>query len=192
VRPMICPRCWGAKVQPQQSIASRMLRVREPCGACDGAGAVDDEQLSPHFRLSEFIRSEAAVRLRLPNEPSAEQIAKLRDLAAALERVREIVGVPLRITSGFRCLALNRAIGSEDTSAHPDCGAVDLDAVGIDERDAAERIADSDLAFDQVLLEPWLHFGLRRPRTGEQRRMAGAYMPAASGKRVFVPFKRVA
>lgn len=188
---MLCPRCWGSKVQPQLGL-SKMLRVREPCGACGGSGSVPDVQLSPHFRLSEFLRSEAAVRRSLPNEVDALQVEQLRQLAAALELVRSVLGTLVRVTSGYRAPALNRAIGSDDGSAHPFCLAADLDAIGMSERDAALKLYRSELAYDQILVEPWLHFGLRRPRTGEQRRMGGEYLPGPAGKRVFRSFAEVA
>ena len=39
-------------------------------------------------------------------------------LVYELETVREYYGKPMRITSGIRCLAHNRKIGSRDTSSH--------------------------------------------------------------------------
>ena len=47
-------------------------------------------------------------------------------LVDALQQLRDAVGVPLTITSGFRCLKYNRRIGSEDTSQHPRGQAADV------------------------------------------------------------------
>ncbi len=40
-------------------------------------------------------------------------------LVDALQRLRDTVGVPLKINSGYRCLVWNRAVGSKDSSQHP-------------------------------------------------------------------------
>lgn len=61
-------------------------------------------------------------------------------LVARLQMVRDAYG-PMRVTSGFRCLTHNRAIGSNDTSAH-----VTGDAVDIACPDSASRFRLVDLA----------------------------------------------
>lgn len=48
------------------------------------------------------------------------------NLVIALEHLRRIVGQPLIVNSGFRCLTYNRDIGSKDTSQHPLGRAVDV------------------------------------------------------------------
>lgn len=47
-------------------------------------------------------------------------------LVDAIQMLRDIVGMPLRINSGFRCLTHNRRIGSEDTSEHTRGNAADI------------------------------------------------------------------
>ena len=47
-------------------------------------------------------------------------------LVTALEAFRAKVGVPVHITSGFRCHTYNRSIGSRDTSQHPKGYAADI------------------------------------------------------------------
>lgn len=41
-----------------------------------------------------------------------------RELVDALQQLRDLIGKPLRVNSGFRCLTHNRAVGSRDTSQH--------------------------------------------------------------------------
>lgn len=48
------------------------------------------------------------------------------DLVRKLDKAREIANVPFRITSGYRCLEHNRAIGSKDSSPHLQGVAVDI------------------------------------------------------------------
>lgn len=48
-------------------------------------------------------------------------------LIVRLERLRELVGQPLRIVSGYRCPAHNRAIGGAHDSQHVYAAAADLE-----------------------------------------------------------------
>ena len=71
--------------------------------------------LSPHFTISELTRTSTG----LPNEPSAEVVARLIVLAWALEGLRARGGdVPLQVTSGYRSIEVNLAIGGALRSAH--------------------------------------------------------------------------
>lgn len=135
-----------------------------------------DRPLSQHFLLSEFVRSETAARQGIDNTPPPEVILNLIRLAARLERVRALLGVPLHISSGYRCLELNRAIGSSDTSRHVRGLAADFQAPAFGTPlEVCRRIADQayrydaadpnkasyDLAWDQLIYEhTWAHFGL--------------------------------
>ena len=68
-------------------------------------------QLSEHFSLEEMLFSSTAVRLGIENEPTLAIVADLKVLAQSLEGVRELLGEPMHIDSGYRCLALNKEIG---------------------------------------------------------------------------------
>lgn len=71
-------------------------------------------QLAKNFWLWEFSR--------VPKEDLEhfypECLENLKELAANLQVVREKMGVPLRITSGFRTLTHNRKIGGKRNSYH--------------------------------------------------------------------------
>src|ERR1051325_8425715 len=75
-------------------------------------------QLTEHFSLEELIASEVAARKGIDNTPPDDIVAKLRVLAAGLERVRAVRDGPIHVTSGYRCLALNTAIGGAHDSMH--------------------------------------------------------------------------
>lgn len=118
-------------------------------------------RLTPHFTLDELVRSDTAVRFGLDNTPDAAALANLVQLAAVLEQVRTLAGAPLAVSSGYRCRALNRAVGSGDSSAHVLGLAADFTAAGWDNLALARAIAGSDLTFDQLIMEGrWLHLGL--------------------------------
>lgn len=121
--------------------------------------------LSPHFTLDELVASQTAARLGIDNTPPADIIERLRHLClVALEPARTLLGnKAVTITSGFRCLAVNRAIGSGDTSAHVRGLAADFICPGFGTPlDICRAISQSDIAFDQVIHEfgSWCHLGL--------------------------------
>ena len=172
---MLCPGCWGAKAKDGAT-----------CAACAGVGTIDEVQLSPSFTLSELVRSQRAVRKGLSNAPSAQHVAALRRLCVeCLEPVRSQFGA-LRVSSGLRLPAVNRALtGSASGSAHIEGFAADF--VPADTSVTLKRIVDrvlsSTLAFDQVIYEgTWVHLARFAPDGVRERRQALMMFPDANGK----------
>ena len=93
--------------------------------------------------------------------------ANVERTAQMLERVRAWLGNrPLRITSWYRCKALNTAIGGSKTSAHMRGLAVDFKpSLDWTLYAAFEELAKSDIPFDQLIEEStrdgarWIHIG---------------------------------
>ena len=120
-------------------------------------------KLSPHFTLEELTLSQTATRMGIDNIPDDEQLANLRQLAQLLEQVRSAIGTPIYISSGFRCRVLNSMVRGSSTSAHMDGRAADITAPGFGTpHNLAERIAITELPFDQVILEfdKWVHISI--------------------------------
>ena len=76
--------------------------------------------LSPHFKLNEFTKSRTARENGIDNTPPPEAVENLRALCIhTLEPLREALGLPIIITSGYRCKALNERITHHSaTSQH--------------------------------------------------------------------------
>ena len=119
--------------------------------------------LSEHFSLDELTTSQEATRHNIKNTPSPAVVENLRMLAALLEQVRTLLGShSIHISSGYRSLALNRYIGSNDTSAHIRGYAADFTCPAFGKQiEVAKKIAESNLKFDQLIYEsgtnPWVH-----------------------------------
>lgn len=122
-------------------------------------------QLTPHFTLAEFTRSDTARMLGIDNTPTRHHLANLHVLAFKLEEVRALFNCPLIITSGYRSPALNKAVDGSATSSHCEGLAADfhIPAFGPDQA-VAQAIADSALEFDQIIFEQarthWVHLGV--------------------------------
>lgn len=124
-----------------------------------------DPVISTHFSYKELTRSSAASRMGIDNTPNEAQVANLKRLAlTVLEPAKELLGgVPFRVDSGFRCEAVNKAVGSTaKKSAHLDGRAADIVPKVDDLRAAFDKIRASDIPVDQLILESnsWLHFGI--------------------------------
>ena len=130
--------------------------------------------LSPHFTLSELTRTSTG----LPNGPAPSQVAALTSLCVhILEPIRALLGVPLRITSGFRGSAVNAAIKGAAGSQHMRGEAADIVPVGIDVEAAMGLIAAARLPVDQLIVYPaggFLHvsYAAQRANRGELLRSA--------------------
>ena len=117
--------------------------------------------MTEHFSLDELTASQEATRHGIKNTPSEKVVENLRMLATLLEQVRELLGGnSIRISSGYRSVALNRHIGSNDTSAHIRGYAADFTCPSFGTPlEVAKEIAESNLKFDQLICEgnAWVH-----------------------------------
>jgi zinc D-Ala-D-Ala carboxypeptidase len=134
-------------------------------------------RLTAHFALEELACTQ---HREFDNIPPPEVVGTLRTTAAQLEAVRRLLGDRvITVSSGYRCRALNRAVGGSRTSAHLTGHAVDFNCYGFGDPLAVCRaIAGSDLAFDQLIEEgTWVHisFDPRQRRQVLTRRADGSY-----------------
>src|SRR5439155_24446039 len=84
--------------------------------------------LTAHFALEELACTQ---HREFDNTPPPEAVATLRLTAARMEDVRRRLGERvISVSSGYRCRALNRAVGGASTSAHLSGHAVDFNCYG--------------------------------------------------------------
>lgn len=121
-------------------------------------------QLTPHFKLSEFIRSDAAVRLKNDNLPDTEEhMGNLHALANTMERVRGLFeGAPVNISSGYRNKVVNADVGGVPNSDHCEGRACDFMVAGFTKEEIVRRIREEGcFPFDQLIDEPtWVHISI--------------------------------
>ena len=127
-------------------------------------------KLSENFTLEELIRSNTAERMGIDNVPKDEKVVEnLRSLCLeVLQPLRDYVGAPVHINSGYRCPELNMAVGGVKNSQHCRGEAADIRIVSPKQgREWATWIEDN-CRFDQMLLERnkngavWLHVSCKR------------------------------
>ena len=136
-------------------------------------------QLTEHFTLSEFVRSETATNRHIDNTPTQEVIENLRALCRnVLEPARVAFGAPIYITSGYRCAALNKAVGGKPTSQHLRGEAADLQVRGVENLRKLYNAIKSRGVFDQLLFESngatkWIHVSYKQ--SGNRRQAIENY-----------------
>jgi len=119
-------------------------------------------QLTRNFSLSELIKSDTAIRKGIDNNPNADQIEKLKLLCEnILQPVRDHFG-RVKVTSGFRSVALCLAINSSAESQHAKSEACDFECIGGDNVEVADWIK-SNLSTDQLILE---YYKIGEPNSG--------------------------
>lgn len=130
------------------------------------------QMMSEHVSLAEVMVSERAKRLGIDNTPPPLIMPRLKMGAGQMERIRErLGGHPIIYTSVYRCPELNAATpGSAKKSAHTEGWAWDFQCPGFGTPlQVAQRIARSDLTFDQLIHEHgvWVHVSFDPRRRGQ-------------------------
>lgn len=128
--------------------------------------------LTEHFTLAEMTFSQAAARKGLDNTPDEISLDNLQYTAECMEEVRDLLGHPINISSAYRSPEVNKAVGSTaKKSQHMSGQAVDFTCSGFGTpRDVVEAIIDSDIEYDQIILEfdKWVHISFTRGRSRQQ------------------------
>jgi len=116
--------------------------------------------LSPNFTLEEATFSETAVRMGINNQPSPEQLENMKIAADGMEKIRALLGKPIRVNSWLRLPDVNVAVGGSKISSHMDGWAIDFTCAGFgDPYTVAKALKDSDIQVDQCIHEfgRWVH-----------------------------------
>lgn len=111
-------------------------------------------KLSPNFTLEEFTRSSIAARANIDNTPPDGIVDNLVRLADLLEEIRSMLAHPIRISSGYRCSALNKLVGSKPSSLHVQGLAADFTCPDYGSPvEVCKAIQASQIEFDKCILE---------------------------------------
>lgn len=123
-----------------------------------------------HFTIEELCASDTAKRRNIANNPTSDVRDNLTALVdKLLDPIREAWGGPITVNSGYRCPALNKAVGGVATSQHQKGEAADI-TVGDPARNRMlfDKITDMQRAgliqFDQLIDEShyaWVHISFR-------------------------------
>jgi uncharacterized protein YcbK (DUF882 family) len=119
--------------------------------------------ISKNFSWTEMIWSETAERQQIRNVPGEREEKALRRLVEeVLQPLRTAYGMPIRISSGYRCPELNKLVGGVASSQHLKGEAADC--VVLDATALLAVLLREGILFDQAILyqrSNFLHVSLR-------------------------------
>ena len=126
-----------------------------------------------YFTLKEMINSDTAKSKGIDNTPTWSVVLNLLELVQnVLDPIRESYGKPIIVNSGYRCIELNRAVGSKDNSQHTLGLAADI-TVGSKEanKQLFEFIQSNIDKWDQLIDEhdyQWIHISYNKNNNRKQ------------------------
>ena len=120
--------------------------------------------MGKYFSIAELTKSSTAIKKKINNTPTKEVENNLNQLIdKILDPLRKAWGQPIIVGSGYRCEALNKAVGGAAHSQHKLGQAADIHTKSDsreDNKKLFELIKQLKLPFDQLINEynyNWIH-----------------------------------
>ena len=136
-------------------------------------------KLTRNFSLEEMLRSDTAKRCGITNKPKAEEetevVENLKALCVeVLQPLRDFLGKPVVVSSGYRCSELNEKVGGVSNSQHLTGEAADIRVKDRHELIEIMRFIMDDTVFDQLIREKsatgeWVHVSYKRNGNNRQQ-----------------------
>lgn len=124
-----------------------------------------------NFTISELVKSDTAEKAGINNTPDINSLDNLLDLIFyVLQPLRDKLGKPMIITSGFRSKKVNALVGGVSNSQHLYGQACDFVVNGMTPAQVVEFVKNSGIEFDQLLNEydQWAHISFNKRHNRKQ------------------------
>ena len=127
-----------------------------------------------NFTISELVKSDTAEKAGINNTPDINSLDNLLELIFyVLQPLRDKLGKPMVITSGYRSAKVNQLVGGVGNSGHLTGQAADFIVKGMTPAQVVEFIKKSGIEFDQCIDEgSWTHISFNK---GHNRRQVLKY-----------------
>ena len=147
---------------------------------------ITPDRVTTDFTLGELTHSNTAVARGISNEPISIHKDNLIEAANKLfQPVRDLLGHPMVISSGYRSEAVNKAVGGSSSSAHSVGYAIDFSCNGFGStteiaKFLVKELYTNKLGFDQLILEfpdtdsTWIHLGYKSPSDAQRHQVLTA------------------
>jgi len=144
-------------------------------------------RLGQFFSLEEMTRTSTGLE-NIPGPAARLNMEQL--VTSVLDPLRRHLGKPVRVTSGFRSLLVNREVGGSPRSRHLTGEAADIKIDGIDAHDIVEALLLAAPDFDQAIAYAperggHVHIGILAGAAARHRRQL---LWAPAGSRSYVPY----
>lgn len=126
-----------------------------------------------NFTISELLHSDVAEKYNISNIPDKQSLDNMLILICeCLQPLRNYIGKPMIISSGYRSPRLNGhpLINGAPNSQHVTGQAVDFTIKGMTPRQIIEKIDASGVEFDQCINEKniWIHLSYNKDNNRRQ------------------------
>ena len=126
-----------------------------------------------HFTMSELLKSDIAEKYNISNIPDKQSLDNMLTLIIeCLQPIRNYIGKPIIISSGYRSPRLNGhpLINGNPNSQHCKGQAVDFTVKGMTPKQIVEKVIASGVPFDQVINERncWVHISYNKGKNRKQ------------------------
>ena len=124
-----------------------------------------------NFTITELVKSDTAERQGINNTPDINSLDNLLELIFyVLQPLRNKLGKPMVITSGFRSAKVNQLVGGVSNSQHLYGQAADFVVNGMTPAQVVEFVKNSGIEFDQCINEynQWTHISYNKGHNRKQ------------------------
>jgi hypothetical protein len=126
-----------------------------------------------NFTMSELLYSEIAEKYNISNIPDKKSLDNMLLLIVdCLQPIRNYIGLPMIISSGYRSTRLNGhpLINGKPNSQHTTGQAVDFTIKGMTPKQVIEHIKASGVEYDQLICEYniWTHISYNKGKNRKQ------------------------
>lgn len=120
-----------------------------------------------NFTISELLHSDIATKYKISNIPDAKSLDCLFDLIVyCLQPIRNYIGKPIIINSGYRCAKLNShpEIKGASNSGHLTGRCADIHVNGMTAKEVYNAVKRSGVRYRQCILEnnSWVHIDYKK------------------------------
>lgn len=117
-----------------------------------------------NFTITELVKSDTAERQGINNTPDINSLDNLLELIFyVLQPIRDKLGKPMVITSGYRSVKVNNLVGGVSNSQHLYGQAADFVVNGMTPNQVVEFVKNSGIEFDQLIDEgSWTHISFNK------------------------------
>lgn len=125
-----------------------------------------------NFKISELIHSDTAVKYRINNMPDINSLDNILDLIIdCLQPIRNIINLPMIISSGYRNKQVNKIVGGKPNSQHLKGQAADFIVPGMTPKQVIDIIIENNIEYDQLINEydKWVHISFVKGKNRKQK-----------------------
>ena len=128
-------------------------------------------QITKNFTLTELTTTNTGIA----NQPNRQETSALIRLCGkVLQPARDLYGGPIRVNSGFRSYAVNRAVGGARNSQHSLGEAADITVHSKENNKKLFELIRDNLSYDQLINErnySWIHVSYKSERENRNQVM---------------------